>query len=44
MAPRAGLDAVEKRKSVAPVGNQTLAVRPVARRYTYRTDTALRKF
>jgi hypothetical protein len=32
--PRAGLDAVEKRKSLAPAGNLTWTVQPVARRYT----------
>jgi hypothetical protein len=33
MGPRAGLEAVEKKKSF-PSGNRTWAVQPVARRYT----------
>jgi RNA:NAD 2'-phosphotransferase (TPT1/KptA family) len=32
--PTAGLDAMEKRKSLAPTRNRTPAVQPVARRYT----------
>jgi hypothetical protein len=34
VGPRADLDAVEKRKSVAPAGNRTPAVQLVIRRYT----------
>jgi hypothetical protein len=40
VGPRAGLDAVEKRKNPAPVGNQTPAVQPVAHRYTDCTNPA----
>jgi hypothetical protein len=29
VGPRAGLDAAEKRKSLAPAGNQTSAVQPI---------------
>jgi hypothetical protein len=35
VGPRVGLDAVEKRKSLAPAGDLTPAVHPVAR---YNTD------
>jgi hypothetical protein len=34
VSPRVRLNAVEKRKSLAPAGNRTPAVQPVARRYT----------
>jgi hypothetical protein len=35
MGPRARLDAVEKRKrSLAPAGNRTPVVQPIARRYS----------
>jgi hypothetical protein len=34
VVPRAGLDAVEKRKSLAPTGNPTPSVQPLARRCT----------
>jgi hypothetical protein len=34
VAPRAGLEAVDERKSLAAYGNRTLAIQPVARRYT----------
>jgi hypothetical protein len=35
LGPRLGLEAVEKKESLAPVGNRKPAVQPVARRYTY---------
>jgi hypothetical protein len=34
VGPRAGLDAVEKKKYLAPAENQTPTVQPVACRYT----------
>jgi hypothetical protein len=34
MCPRAGLEAVEKGKSLVPAGNRTSAVQPLARFYT----------
>jgi hypothetical protein len=39
---RGGLDMVEKRKTLAPTGNPTLVVQPVARHCTYWGITALR--
>jgi hypothetical protein len=35
VGPRAGLDDVERRKALAPAGNRTLAVQPLARGYTH---------
>jgi hypothetical protein len=34
LGPRSAMDAVEKIKSLAPVGNRTLAVQPIVRRCT----------
>jgi hypothetical protein len=39
MGPRTGLDDVEKREISCPCGNRTLAVLPVASRYTDSTTT-----
>jgi hypothetical protein len=34
VGPRTSLEVMEKRKTLAPAENQTLAVHPIARRYT----------